>query len=104
MRPDQVKKWLPALLLFIWCLPLGSLAQETKPLSITLEGYAYPYKVDFLNLNLEGQDLRMAYMDIMPAQPNGKTVLTFTRQEFFWGLLAQNYRLFVSKRFPGCGS
>src|SRR5665647_3248729 len=82
MRPDQVKKWLPALLLCIWCLPLGSLAQETKPLSITLEEYAYPYKVDWLNLNLEGQDLRMAYMDIKPAQPNGKTILLLHGKNF----------------------
>ena len=83
MRLDQIKKWLPALLLFIWCLPMGSLAQETKPLSITLEGYAYPYKVDWLNLNLEGQDLRMAYMDITPAHPNGKTVLLLHGKNFF---------------------
>jgi pimeloyl-ACP methyl ester carboxylesterase len=83
MRPDQVKKWLPFLLVCLWCLPLGSRAQETQPLSITLEGYAYPYKVDFFPLNLEGQDLKMAYMDVMPAQPNGKTVLLLHGKNFF---------------------
>ena len=83
MKIAHVKKWLPAFLFFMCCLPMGLLAQETKPLSITLEGYDYPYKVDFLNLNLEGQDLRMAYMDIMPAQPNGKTVLLFHGKNFF---------------------
>jgi pimeloyl-ACP methyl ester carboxylesterase len=83
MRRDQIKKWLPALLLCIWCLPPGALAQELKPLSITLEGYAYPYKVDFLPLHLEGQDLRMAYMDIMPSHPNGKTVLLLHGKNFF---------------------
>ena len=83
MKRDQIKKWLPALLLCVWCLPLGAQAQEIKPLSITLEEYAYPYKVDFLPLNLEGQDLRMAYMDIMPAQPNGKTVLLLHGKNFF---------------------
>ena len=83
MRREQIKKWVPALLLCICCLPAWALAQEIKPLSITLEGYAYPYKVDFLPLHLEGQDVRMAYMDIMPAHPNGKTVLLLHGKNFF---------------------
>jgi pimeloyl-ACP methyl ester carboxylesterase len=83
MRPDHLKKWLPALLLCLWCLPPGALAQELKPLSIALEGYAYPYKVDFLPLHLDGQDLRMAYMDVMPVHPNGKTVLLLHGKNFF---------------------
>jgi pimeloyl-ACP methyl ester carboxylesterase len=83
MRRDQIRKWLPALLLCIWCLPSGVMAQELKPLSISLEGYAYPYKVDFLPLHLEGQDLRMAYMDVKPVQPNGKTVLLLHGKNFF---------------------
>jgi pimeloyl-ACP methyl ester carboxylesterase len=83
MRLDQVKKFFPALFLFMLFHPLWLLAQETKPLSITMEGYEYPYKVDFLNMNLEGQDLRMAYMDIMPAHPNGKTVLLLHGKNFF---------------------
>jgi pimeloyl-ACP methyl ester carboxylesterase len=83
MRRNQVTKWLPVLLLCICCLPPGAMAQELKPLSITLEGYAYPYKVDFLSLNLEGQDVRMAYMDVRPAHPNGKTVLLLHGKNFF---------------------
>jgi pimeloyl-ACP methyl ester carboxylesterase len=83
MGRDLIKKWLPALLLCIWCLPPGAMAQELKPLSITLEGYAYPHKVDFLPLHLEGQDLKMAYMDVMPAHANGKTVLLLHGKNFF---------------------
>lgn len=32
-----------------------------------MEGYEYPYPVKFFPLTIEGQDLRMAYMDVPPA-------------------------------------
>jgi pimeloyl-ACP methyl ester carboxylesterase len=83
MRPQPLKKWLPLAFLCLWCLPAPALAQAAKPLSISLDEYAYPYKVDFLPLHLEGQDLRMAYMDVMPARPNGRTVLLLHGKNFF---------------------
>jgi len=36
------------------------------PLGIGLEGIEYPYPVRYLDLTLEGQPLRMAYMDVTP--------------------------------------
>jgi pimeloyl-ACP methyl ester carboxylesterase len=46
--------------------------------SIDLEDVDYPYPVSFLSLNMYGQDVRMAYMDV-PASgtPNGRTVVLF---------------------------
>lgn len=38
-----------------------------EPLGIAMENYDYPYPVKFFPLKIEGQDLRMAYMDV-PAQ------------------------------------
>lgn len=64
--------------------PLAGMAQDLIPLSISMEGYEYPYKVDFLPLTLEGQDLKMAYMDIKPeGQGNGKTVVLLHGKNFF---------------------
>jgi pimeloyl-ACP methyl ester carboxylesterase len=40
---------------------------EPSALGIALEGYPYPWPVHFLSLKTEGQDVRMAYMDVMPA-------------------------------------
>ncbi|BCS54400.1 alpha/beta fold hydrolase [Geobacter sp. SVR] len=58
--------------------------EELSPLSITLEGYGYPYPVQYLPLSMEGQDLRMAYMDIHPQSTwNGKTVLLLHGKNFF---------------------
>ncbi|MGD0233140.1 MAG: alpha/beta hydrolase [Syntrophorhabdales bacterium] len=57
---------------------------ELTPLSISMEGYPYPYPVGFLPLTIEGQDLRMAYMDVPPAmQPNGRSVVLMHGKNFF---------------------
>jgi len=59
-------------------------AGELTPLSITLEGYDYPYPVKYLPVNIEGQDLKMAYMDVQPTRAaNGKTVLLLHGKNFF---------------------
>ena len=57
---------------------------DLPPLSISMEGYPYPYPVRFLPLTIEGQDLRMAFMDVAPAgQPNGKSVVLMHSKNFF---------------------
>jgi pimeloyl-ACP methyl ester carboxylesterase len=47
-----------------------------------LDGYAYPYEVKYLPLTLQGLELRMAYMDVRPAKPNGQTVLLLHGKNF----------------------
>ena len=65
-------------------LPRRAAAEELPPLSITLEGYAYPYPVSFLPLVIEGQDVKMAYMDVQPTEGgNGKTILLLHGKNFF---------------------
>jgi pimeloyl-ACP methyl ester carboxylesterase len=46
------------------------------PISINMEEIEYPYPVDFLNLRLYGEDVRIAYMDVAPTgTPNGLTAV-----------------------------
>ncbi len=72
------------LLIWIVSLPFTAIAQETIPLSISMENYVYPYPVKLLPLTIEGQDLRMAYMDILPEEaPNGMAVLLLHGKNFF---------------------
>ncbi|MFP2962139.1 alpha/beta fold hydrolase [Myxococcus sp. 1LA] len=63
------------------------LAQESRPaepLGIALEGYAYPHPVQYLPLTIEGQDVRMAYMDVKPTgRANGRTVVLLHGKNFF---------------------
>ena len=52
-------------------LPFGPIyAAEREPYGIDLEGFAYPYPVKLLPLVNDGEQVRMAYMDVAPAQPN----------------------------------
>ena len=51
---------------------------DVKPASIDYEDVEYPYPVSYLPLNMYGQDVRMAYMDVQPSGPsNGRTVVLF---------------------------
>ncbi len=45
------------------------------PMSINLEDVPYPHPVSYMSFNLEGQDVRMAYMDVAPALlPRGQVL------------------------------
>ncbi|MDB5060866.1 MAG: alpha/beta hydrolase [Mucilaginibacter sp.] len=78
-------------------------ARAQDSLSITLENVKYPYPVKFLPLRVENQDIRMAYMDIKPANANGKTIMLFHGKNFggyYWtnviqALSAKGYRVIV---------
>ena len=85
-------------------VPHALLAEDPPPLSITLEGYSYPYPVSYLPLVIEGQELKMAYMDVLPTKGgNGKAVLLLHGKNFFgayWRdtiafLAANGYRVIV---------
>lgn len=85
------KNLLFALLLI---LNIGAVrAQKSDTLSITLENAKYAYPVKFFPINVEGQDVRMAYMDIAPTKaPNGRTVLLFHGKNFgsyYWTNVVQ---------------
>ncbi|MET1055919.1 MAG: alpha/beta hydrolase [Pedobacter sp.] len=86
------------------CLSISAFAQKTDTLSITLENIKYPYPVKFFPIHTEGQDIRMAYMDIVPAQnANGRTVVLFHGKNFggyYWAnviraLTAKGFRVVV---------
>lgn len=57
-------------------------APAREPYGIGLEGFAYPYPVNMLPLTNEGEQVRMAYMDVAPATPNGRTVLLLHGRNF----------------------
>src|SRR5229473_7554437 len=53
-----------------------------EPYGIDLEGFAYPYPVNLLPLVNDGEQLRMAYMDVAPAQSNGRTAVLLHGRNF----------------------
>ena len=80
--------------------PFIAAAQDKTPLSISMENYRYPYDVGLLPLTIEGQDLRMAYMDI-PAigNPNGKAVLLLHGKNFFGAYWEETIRFLSQSGF-----
>ncbi|RYD88086.1 MAG: alpha/beta hydrolase [Sphingobacteriales bacterium] len=90
------------LLITILAIAINGFAQPDT-LSITLENVQYAYPVKFMPVTTDGQDLRMAYMDISPANANGKAVMLFHGKNFggyYWTnvikvLTAKGYRVIV---------
>src|SRR6202140_533239 len=64
--------------------PLAGAAEPAprEPYGIGLEGFSYPYPVSLLPLVNDGEQVRMAYMDIAPAQPNGRVVVLLHGRNF----------------------
>jgi pimeloyl-ACP methyl ester carboxylesterase len=72
---------LAAVLLALPFMP-ASAAEPREPYGIGLEGYPYPYPVNLLPLTNDGEQLRMAYMDVAPVQPNGRVVVLLHGRNF----------------------
>lgn len=97
-----MKKFSTLLLLLV--MTASVFAQAGRPvLDIMLTNYEYPYPVNFLSLKSQGQDLQMAYMDVHPEKPNGKTVVLLHGKNFngaYWkqtikALTDDGYRVVV---------
>jgi len=54
-----------------------------KPQDIDLTEYQYPYPVHFITLNTQGEVLKMAFMDIQPANANGHVVMLLHGKNFY---------------------
>ena len=86
------------LCLLLWCSSAAFAQQD-----ILLSYYPYPYPVSYLVLNSQHQQLRMAYMDVKPTNPNGKTVVLLHGKNFngaYWkttiaALTQDGYRVVV---------
>ncbi|MFW6328178.1 MAG: alpha/beta fold hydrolase [Bacteroidota bacterium] len=57
-------------------------SDSLKWLDIELTNYQYPYEVATLTLQVQNQDLRMAYMDIIPENHNGKNIVLMHGKNF----------------------
>jgi pimeloyl-ACP methyl ester carboxylesterase len=70
-----------------------------EPYGIDLEGFAYPYPVNLFPVVNDGEQLRMAYMDVgASGQPNGRTVVLLHGRNF-----PSSYWAPVIKTLTGAG-
>ncbi len=64
--------------------PPAADSAKFEPLGIALEGFPYPHPVRFHEFTLEGQPVRMGYMDVPPAGPaNGRVALLLHGKNFY---------------------
>lgn len=79
----------------------GSAAAGVPAFDPELTNYQYPFPVRFYEAETQGQKLRMAYMDVAAAKPNGRTVVLLHGKNFsgaYWAatiraLTAEGYRV-----------
>ncbi|MBW8330953.1 MAG: alpha/beta hydrolase [Prolixibacteraceae bacterium] len=72
-------------------------------MDLNLENYEYPFPVKIISLSIQKHQYEMAYMDVLPDKPNGKTVLLFHGKNFngaYWKqtadvLLKNGYRVVI---------
>lgn len=57
-------------------------ASDVPAYDAELSTYPYPYEVRFHPVEAQGLKLRMAYMDVAPAKPNGTTVVLLHGKNF----------------------
>ena len=77
-----------------------------------LEGFDYPYPVHMFREVVQGQSVEMAYMELAPQHPNGRTVVLLHGKNFCaatWGdtakvLAAGGYRVIVPDQIGFCKS
>ena len=64
-------------------ISLVAKSQRQDTLSTTLENVKYAQPLKYLAFKSEGQDLRMAYMDVAPVgRASGKTIMLFHGKNF----------------------
>lgn len=95
----------PFLSILFWVYSVALYAQ-IKPDFVTatnLENITYPFPVAYHEISVQGEALKMAYMDVKPETANGKTVALLHGKNFcgaYWGqtasdLTTKGYRVII---------
>jgi len=89
--------------LFLFLATTTYCQPSIKLQDINLEGYTYPFPVHYIELQIQHEALKMAYMDVKPANANGHTVMLLHGKNFsgaYWRqtakVLSENgYRVII---------
>lgn len=75
--------------------------QKIEPLDKELSGVKYPHKVDFFAFESQGNNLKMAYMDVSPpdGSGNGKVILLLHGKNFNGAYWEQTIKKLVENGF-----
>ncbi len=107
-----MKNKLPFLSLIFACLTASTVSSANNVYGEHLEGFQYPYPLQYFNFSSQQQNLKMGYMDVQPKKPNGQTVVVLHGKNFCgatWeetiSFLTQNgYRVIAPDQIGFCTS
>jgi pimeloyl-ACP methyl ester carboxylesterase len=104
-----MRKLLPAVLAAVCA---GGAAEQAEVYGPELEGFDYPFAVQRFDFPSQGQAMSMAFMDVAPDRPNGRTVVLLHGKNFCaatWDatittLAAAGYRVLALDQIGFCKS
>jgi pimeloyl-ACP methyl ester carboxylesterase len=93
-------------------ITLAAVADDGPAYGPQLQGFDYPWPVSHFSFASQGETLDMAYMDVKPATPNGKTAVLMhgknfcaaTWQDTIAVLSAKGYRVIAPDQIGFCKS
>ncbi|MBO9612789.1 MAG: alpha/beta hydrolase [Dyadobacter sp.] len=86
-------------LLFLSLTAVNAQNDSLRPLDMNLETYTYPFPVDYLEWESQGEKLRMAYMDVRPTRANGRAVMLLHGKNFNGAYWEETARALADKGF-----
>ncbi len=86
-------------LLLLLSIVFGYSQDKLVALDKDLSTVLYPFETKFHSFNSQGQNLKMAYMDVSPPKPNGKVVLLLHGKNFNIAYWEQTIRALSDKGF-----
>jgi pimeloyl-ACP methyl ester carboxylesterase len=110
LRGDSMKNCLIAIVLALFAGP--ALADVEPAYGGELEGFDYAYPVQRFDFKSQGNDMHMAFLDVRPAAPNGRTAVLLHGKNFCAGtwqstisaLSAVGYRVIAPDQIGFCKS
>ncbi len=97
---------------FMFVFTVCSASGQEPVYGANLEGFSYPFPVSYFSFESQRLSLHMAYMDVRPATPNGRTVVLFHGKNFCaatWektikALVSGGYRVIAPDQIGFCKS
>jgi pimeloyl-ACP methyl ester carboxylesterase len=95
-----MKNLLIAFLFLIVFIPEVEAQKDTlRNLDIDLTNYQYPFPVSYIEFESQGEKLKMAYMDVKPEKPNGKSIMLLHGKNFNGAYWEQTAKALTNKGY-----
>jgi pimeloyl-ACP methyl ester carboxylesterase len=90
---------LPFLLIILFVHEIKAQKDSLRNLDINLENYEYPFPVSYIDFESQDERLKMAFMDIKPVKPNGKSIMLLHGKNFNGAYWEQTANALINKGF-----